>query len=195
MSNLLQVIRLKPQALTKKSNFPLMVDVPVNPEAAPYLVSSAKGGYLWIDKAHPGDIIRAAVQEIESPGKSFQTILNMVSERGIKENWGNVQPYTEAGVRDAIKYLEFYGLTDVEILVPRFRAEGNKDGPLERPEWLSTGNFDYPLHPTSWLPDNCVLVVPTDREFLGTLAHFSMKHVVIAVHNPSRGLAIAQDRK
>ena len=191
MSNLLQVIRLKSNAMGKKKTVvPLLVDVPVNPESAPFLVSSSQG-VLWVDKAHPGNIIKAAVRKISSPGAVFQEVIEAVITRGLKEKWGNVQPFSEEGVREAIKYLEFYGLTDMELLVPRTRGESNKNGPLTRPVWLDRNTFDIPVHPTSWVPDGCVVVVPTDREFLGTLAHFDMKQVMVVLHNPSRGLAFA----
>lgn len=192
MSNLLQVIRFKPQALKKKSNYPLMVDVPVDDEAAPFLVSSSKGGYLWIEKAHPGNMIKAAVQDIATPGQVFYEVLDAVIQRGAEEKWGNVHPYTEEGLKEAIKYLEFYGLTDVELLVSRSKSEKNSGSVRHRPEWLTTKKFDYPIHPTSWLPDNCIVVVPSDRGFVGTIAHFAPKKIIVAVHNPSRGLAVVK---
>lgn len=191
MSNLLQVIRLKSQAMQKKRTFPLMVDVPVNPELAPFLVSSSKG-VLWIEAAHPGDLVKAAVRQIESPGEFFQEVLQAVSERGAKDQWGNVHPFTGEGVREAIHHLEFYGIEEIEILVPRLRGEENKNGPHERPAWLTEESFNVPVRPSSWIPDKCAVVVPVDRDFLGTLAHFTPKQVMSVIHNPSRGMAIAK---
>lgn len=191
MSNLLHVIRVNPKAMKKKSAIPLMVDVSVTPEAAPFLVSSSQS-LMWIDQAHPGDIVKAAVRKITSPGAIFREVLETVISRGLKDNWGNVHPYSEEGVREAIRYLEFFDLTDVELLVPRTRSEKNEKGPMTRPVWLDRNTFDLPVHPTSWVPDGCVVVVPTDREFLGVLAHLSANQIMVILHNPSRGMAIAR---
>jgi len=191
MSNLLQVIRLKSQALQKKSAVPLMVDVPVNPALAPFLVSSTKG-VMWIEDVHPGNVVKAAVRDITSPGEFFQEVLMAVVARGARDQWGSIHPFSEDGVRAAINHLEFYGLEDIELLVPRTRGEKNKDGAHERPAWLCDESFHVPIRPSSWVPDNCVVVVPVDRDFLGTLAHFTPRQVMAVVHNPCRGIAIAQ---
>lgn len=188
MSNLLHVLRLKPQ---KKSSIPLMVEVPVNPELAPFLVSSTTG-VMWIEEAHPGDIIKAAVRKILSPAEVFAEIIQAVAKRGAEEQWGNVHPFTQEGVQAAIHHLEFYGLEDVELLVARTRGDEHKEGPHMRPEWLRTETFSVPLRPSSWVPEGWVVALPVERNFVGTLAHFSPHQIVLAVHNPSRGLALAR---
>ena len=192
MSNLLQVIRFRSQKAAKEGNLLLMADVSVNPDSAPFLVSSAEGGLQWLEKAHPGDIVKAAVQEITTPGKIFQDILSSVQERGVREKWGNTHPFTEKGVQDAVRYLEYYGLTEVELLIPRQRGEDSPDGVYTCPDWLNRKNLGHLVHPSSWIPDDCVVVVPIDKEFVGVLAHITVKQVVVVVHNPSRGVAIAR---
>ena len=45
---------------------------------------------------------------------------------------------------------------------------------------------------SSWVPDKCAIVVPRDREFVGVLGHLDPKSMVVCVHNPSRGMAVAR---
>ena len=189
MSNLLQVVRLKSEI--KKGTLPLLMEVPVDPTLMPVLVSST-AGFVWIDEAHPGDIVKAAVRKIENPGAVFAEIIQKVAERSHADQWGSVSPYSEEGVRDAIKYLEFYEVGEIELLVPFRRKEGNKGGEYVRPAWLTQENLNVSLRPTSWLPDDCVVAVPVDRDYVGTLAHLNPRTVVVVVHNASRGVAIAK---
>ena len=44
---------------------------------------------------------------------------------------------------------------------------------------------------THWLPENCAVVVPQNRDFLGFIGMVG-KNFVGVVHNPSRGLSIAR---
>lgn len=189
MSNLLRVVRLKGEL--KKGTLPLMMEVPVDPTLMPVLVSSTTG-FVWIEEAHPGDIVKAAVRKIESPGVIFVEILQKIEERSHTDQWGSVSPYSEEGVREAIKYLEFYEVGAIELLVPFRRKEGAKEGSYARPAWLTTENFNVPLRSTSWLHDDCVVAVPVDRDYVGTFAHFNLHTVVAVVHNASRGVAIAR---
>jgi len=190
MSNLLEVLRFQPKALKKKGAAPLMVDVPVSPDTAPYLVSSYDS-YMWIEKPHPGSIVKAAVRKIKTPGTAFQDVLQAIEFRGRRDEWGNVNPFSEEGVWGAIHHLEYYGIEDIELLVPPERGKDNKQGPYNRPEWLAPDTFNVVQRPTSWLPDDTVLALPVDRNFFGTLGHLSSSTVIVVVHNASRGMGIA----
>jgi hypothetical protein len=130
---------------------------------------------------------------MQSPGILFAEMLVALIERSVRDEWGSVQPYTEAGLREAVKHVETYDLEDLEILVPRLRPENSPGGPQERPGWLKDVLVDLELspRPTSWLPDNCAVVVPRDRNFVGVLGHLSPKHIMAIIHNASRGVAIA----
>ena len=191
MSNLLQVVRFKTQAV-KDGKVPIIMEFKVNPESAPYLVSSSTG-LMWIPEVHPGGIIKAAVRRDATPGDLFYSVLKEVVLRGVQDQWGNTLPFTEDGVRKAIEYVKSYDLEDLEILIPRIRSEGVKAGPVSRPEWLNPNNFKIPMRPSTWIPDKCVVVVPREREFVGVLGHLDAKSVVVCVHNPSRGMAFACD--
>ena len=191
MSNLLQVVRLNDKEM-KKGVLPLMMEVPVDPTLTPILVSSSTS-LLWVEEAHPGNVVKAAVRQITSPGEVFKEVLLKVEERSLRDEWGSTNPYSEEGVKEALKYLAFYELGDVELLVPFQRAADHKGGLYHRPEWLKTEAFNVPLRPTSWVPDDCVVAVPLDRDFVGTIAHLNPRTVVVVVHNASRGIAMAKD--
>lgn len=192
MSNLLQVVRVNPKTATKKGNIPLILEFKVHADTAPYLVTSTDG-LMWIEVAHPGDIVKAAVRDIESPAELFWAMTLSVIQRGKRDEWGNVHPFTKAGVLAAVAHLEDYELGDLEILVPRVRNKKNKDGKYQRPKWLHFEELGYPVRPSAWVPDDCAVVLPKDRDFVGLLSHLGPKQVAGAAHNPSRSIAVAWD--
>ena len=118
MSNLLQVTRMQPNAMEKKKAVPLFLEWPVNPELAPFLISSSTS-LMWIEEAHPGDQVRVAVRKISSPGEIFWSIVEAIGERGERDKWGNVHPFTEEGVLAAVDHVTSYELDPVELLFPR----------------------------------------------------------------------------
>jgi hypothetical protein len=185
VSNLLQVIRSQPKALAVKGNLPLLLEFSVSPESAPYLVTSTTG-VLWIEEAHPGDLIKSAVRDITSPGDLFRESLIAIAERGEEKHWGNVQPYTKLGLDAAVDYVQSYDLPDVEILV------SNSKGGL-KPKWLAPKEIQIPVRVSSWVPDNCAVVVPSNREYVGFIVHLKPKTVAMAIHNASRAIGIVWD--
>ena len=192
MSNLLEILRFQPSALQKKGAIPLGVDVPVNPDTAPYLVSSSLS-YVWVEGPHPGDIVKAAVRKIKTPGDAFRDVLAILESRGRKDNWGNVHPFSEDGVWEALHHLEYYGIEEIEVLVPRERVGKKGVTPYHRPEWLKKDSFNVHLRPTSWLPDDTAVALPIDRNFFGTMGHLNPLTIIVVVHNASRGIGIARD--
>ena len=187
MSQLLRILRLNSKALKnpgkgKKPPVPLILEWAVNGDTAPYLVSSSTA-VLWIEDPHEGNIIRAAVRKVPDPGVVFREILEAVRKRGREDQWGNIHPYTAAGLKGAVDHVQSYDLDDLEILVPR----KTKDVP--RPVWLN--DLGYPLKPSSWLPEDCAVVVPKDRDFVGVLGYLDVKVAAAVVHNASRGIAVA----
>jgi len=192
VSNLLQVVRVNPKAATKKGNVPLILEFKVHADTAPYLVTSS-AGLMWIEEPHPGDLVKAAVRDIESPGELFWAMTLSVIQRGKRDEWGNAHPFTKEGILAGATHLEDYELGDLEVLAPRVRDEGNEDGPYQRPDWLNPENLGYPVRPSAWVPDNCAIIVPRDRDFVGLLSHIGPKTVAAVAHNPSRSIAVAWD--
>lgn len=209
MSYLLEVYRDKATALKGKNNLPLFAEVEVSSESAPYLVSGAKAPLLWVEKPYAGeagDVVKAGIRDIKSPGEMFLTVLLSVESRGRRDNWGNVHPFTAKGLQAAIDHVSYHDLGDLEVLVPRLRGETNpneekpkgkkkpkpKVAAKKRPAWLHPNEFQLPFRPTSWLPEDCAVVVPKQREFVGRLTHLGVKTVFVVVHNPGRGIGIAR---
>jgi len=165
---------------------PLVVeDVPVDPQTAPYLVTSSKG-VLWIEKPHPGDVVKLAVRDV-TPGALFTELLEAVIARSEEEGWGSVVPYSEEGMKEAIQYLDSYDLRDVEVLIP---PTPKKDWP----DWLLYKNLNLPVRPSSWIPAGHAVVVPHDREYVGMLGHLDGRRVAAIVHNAPRGIAILKSK-
>ena len=199
MSNLLQVVRLGSEIMRgkgPKAVIPLIVEFQIDPMAKPFLVSSTSG-FLWVEEAHPGNVVKAAVRKGPAPGDLFLGVVQSIAERGAAEGWGNSFPFTRDGVKGAIEYVRSYDLDELELIIPRLREEKGKKGkkgkgPSPRPEWLRPETFNLPCRPSSWVPDDCVVVVPRDKSYVGILGHLDAKSVVVCVHNPSRGVAIAR---
>ena len=183
MSNLLQVSRMPTKAMSKKGVFPLYMEFKVSAEAAPYLVSSTKGS-LWVENPSSTGLVRAAIRQGATPAVLFKEIVEAVVQRGRESQWGNVQPFTPAGLKAALAHVNDYDMGKLEVLL------GAKKG-ATTPEWLQPLTLGVPVRKTSWLPEGTAVVVPSDRNFVGLLEHLGTKHVVFTVHNASRGIAVA----
>jgi len=198
--------------MEKSGAIPFELQGAVHPETSPYLVTKSKGGVLWVEESSSGNI-RAGVCSV-NPADIFMQIVEAVAERGLQLEWGNVHPYSLAGIKAAADYLNSYGVTDMEVLIPRIRlpekiipktdeklhqavevALGKQEEVVyDRPEWLNPKDVGLPLRPSSWLPNECAVVVPAERDFVGELTHISSKYVAAIVHNPSRTIAIAWNK-
>ena len=125
MAHLLAVQRLKSKAMQRKTNVPLILEFHVNPETAPYLVSSS-AGVMWINEPHPNDIVKAAVRGA-TIGEFFAEVVEATASMGREMKWGNVQPLTVEGLRAAVDHVEFYELGPVELLTPRAHKDEEED--------------------------------------------------------------------
>lgn len=211
MSNLLFVSRLASQALKRKGTVPLMLEFPVIEETAPFLVSSTSS-VMWVNNAHPGPSVKAAVREV-GLGAFFAEVIEAVVAMGREMQWGNVHPLTPEGVRAAIAHLEYYELGALELLIPRAHQasevvllDDNDDGEgveengkrvepvdLMPPELRPLiEDIGLPFRPSSWVPDNTIIVVPKDRTFVGVVSQVTNKKLAGVVHNAARGIAVSQ---
>lgn len=163
---LLQPIPLPKQALDKA--LPIM-EVPVDADLAPYLVSSLRGT-VWVPKASQKGFIRTAFRT--SAGLEAE-LIQAVLNRSQAEGWGSVQPFSPAGLKAAGEYLRSYEIKDIDCLVnPQTSLVLGKESV-----------------PTVWVPPGMALLVPKNRTFLGTLHFVSKEQVAAVVHNASRGMA------
>lgn len=181
MSVLLQVLGMG--SISKKGASPLMMEFQVEADAAPFLVSSTDS-LVWVPKASKGSAVRAAVRRgVAHQGAFFMEVVDEVARQGIESDWGNVRPLTPEGVQEAIEHLRFYGLDELDALVP-----------AESRAALVIMKQVQGVHvvPCPWLVGDQVVLVPSDRSFVGFVGYLDHKTVVSVVHNPSRGIAIAR---
>jgi hypothetical protein len=154
---------------------PQMMEFQVNPELAPFLVSSTRS-VVWVEQAGSQDQVRAAVRARR--GMESELIV-AIAEMGARAEWGNVQPLTTAGIKACCNHLKFYGLEQVECLVA-------PDTNIEAIDFK-----DLNVIQASWVPFDAVVVVPVDRGFVGTLGTLGQHKALALIHNASRGIGIA----
>lgn len=188
MSNLLQIVRSKADVTkTKKGMTPLILEFHVDAQTAPYLVSSSNG-VLWIDQPFAGEppFIKAAIRKGVTPGDIFVEASKAIFEKATEMRWGSAQPFTEEGLASAIDHVTSYSVGSVDILVsPKPLLDG---GSL--PLWIRDRELGENLRAAEWVPENCIIVIPSDRSFLGMLVHLSPMTTAMAIHNAARGFAM-----
>jgi hypothetical protein len=167
-----------PIPVTRKKT-PLYVEVPVDPVTAPYLVTATRTT-TWTDEALNGTMVRAAVRTgIKNTGPLYAEVVEAIAKRGVE--WDSVHPLTTEGITKAIEHIQYYGFAQVEALLPSKEAADL----VPKVEGLRVDLAD-------WLPDDTIVIVPQNREFVGILGRLSPTAVFVVVHNASRGVAIAK---
>lgn len=179
-NDLLQVLQA-PTEMFRRTATPLAAELPVDPQTAPYLVSTTRS-LMW----HPKDFggkVRAAMRQ-EPLGSLYSEVIREVCETSVQAEWGSVFPYTLQGLDQAIAYVEGYGLGDVEILAPAPEIDG-----LLREMSIYASKH---IVRVDYLPHRTVVVVPKDRDYLGTaMRPGDHDRWLVLLHNPSRGMAVA----
>tara|TARA_R110000824_G_scaffold151258_1_gene322228 strand:- start:1234 stop:1791 length:558 start_codon:yes stop_codon:yes gene_type:complete len=173
MATLTEMVAYKPPG----NRTLLYIEVPVSPGLeGPFMVSGSKRPFLWVRK-FPTGIVRAAVRKV--PWEFlFREALESIRQKCFDEEWGNWQPVTPQGVKNALAHLEEYDL-------PR---------PYDA---LHGVGFDTSLFPEGltiveavWVPAGWAVILPEDRAFVGTTFDMNGGHRAMVVHNASRGLAV-----
>ena len=177
MSHLLHLVKFD---RVKPSIKPLAFEFTASNEATPFLVSSSKS-LLWINEA-PTNVVRAAVRTKTRVQAFYTEVIQEVEDVGRSCNWGNVHPFTKEGVLNAISHVQFYDLGEIECLVHPNTKE-------KLAGVLAGSSVAYSI--CSWLSEDCVVVVPKDRAFLGFVGIMSSGFVSV-IQNPSRGMAIVR---
>lgn len=169
MADLLKIIKFN----NLKRN-PLLFEFKVQGELSPFLVTNSKS-ILWVDA--PNNTVRAGVRINTRVKDFFIEILEEISTVGKEADWGNIHDFSDEGIGKAISYLQDYDVGSVEILI-----HPNSSSQIKTPIKVTN---------THWLPENCAVVVPQDRDFLGFIGMVG-KNFVGVIHNPSRGISIAR---
>lgn len=158
----------------KAGRVPLMAEVLVEPDLAPFLVTSTKA-VTWIARA-VGGRVRSAIRTV-NPNAHFAELVEAVAVKSMEEGWGSVLPLTSEGAKQGVVYLVDHGFTDLTLLTAG-------DNPaLNPPEQVAVV-----LAP--WLPVGTAVLVPTDREYVGTTLDFGNGFIATVLHNASRGVVV-----
>ena len=198
-SSPLQVIYDMANKNPKEGIVPLFIEVPVNEDLAPFLVSRARSGSemtLWVDRVRGGRV-KAALREVPNLFDFFLEVVHRIQERGHHEEWGNVHPLSKEGIGSAIGHLKDHGFSesDLEILahpdMPWQAIEPSWKGDSDKGLVLSL--MGLAVQPTPWLDKDTLVVLPRDREMVG-FVFLTQQKVASVVHNASRGVALATSR-
>jgi len=172
--NLLDIVPLSPQK--KQANTLTLEDINVNPELAPFLVSSTRS-VAFVPFASHKKTIRAGIRS--RPGIESEMVAAVV-DAGSEFEWGNVHPLTTEGVQACLEHVSSYISVPLEIICA---ADTDLEG-VEIPEHIQQTT-------AKWLPKDALVVVPADRTYLGTLWLLGPDRVAAVIHNVSRGMAVA----
>ncbi|MDB4278183.1 hypothetical protein N9917_01135 [Deltaproteobacteria bacterium] len=175
----------------QKNVVTLIMEFQINPDCAPFLVSSTKS-LVWVSKFR-NDVVRAAVRRgVPSIGHYFMEVVFSIAAMGEETEWGNVHPLTRKGIEASVEHLKYFDIEEVELLVSESGYE--KDiakawrGKDEDGEPLILGT---PFSMCAWLEPGYVVAVPSDRDFLGFLG-WGNERMISLVHNAARGMAVAR---
>ncbi len=161
----------------KTDRVPLMIELPVDPTIAPYLVTTTKS-FLWLVQPLRDNKLRVAIRK-ENLEQLFGEVVQNIYEMGVSSSWGNSSPLSRDGIQKSIEYLQYYGITEVEILCC-------ETDPLS----LGSHFGKYSVTRVDWLSD-CYIVIPKDRSYFGSMTDFGSDNYAILIHNPSRGIAFS----
>lgn len=189
-SDLLLIAEMDPTARKKKGKaVPLLMEFKVNPDTGPFLVSSSRS-VMWVN-SHAGRV-RAGVRKIV-PGTLFNEAVQAVTKLGTEAEWGNVHPFTGAGLINAIAHLRSYDLSEIEILVNPKTGLDAGFPPVMLSEERESTLLGFPLMYAEWLDLDTIVVVPHERDFVGFLLQIDAAGTAVAVvHNASRGMGICR---
>ena len=141
---------------TSESNPPVALNIKVNPQLKPFLVSSSKS-LAWTERLD-NDLTMAASRPL---GENIQAeVVAALVERSIEMDWGNLFSHDSEGCNEAITYLRERGFSEIHVLV-------NPNSDLE-----SIDEEGVELIRASWVPLGCAVFVPEQREYLGNLVVF-----------------------
>ena len=170
--NLLDIVALSPKGTQSQLT---LEEIPVNRELAPYLITSMRS-VTWMSHASQKGTIRAGIRE---RAQVEAELVAAVIEMGTEAKWGNTHPLSTEGVQACLKHVAGYIEGPLEILCS---AETDLEG-VEIPEHFQQTQ-------AKWIPVDALVVVPVDRSYLGTMWVLGNR-VAAAIHNVSRGMAIA----
>ena len=152
-----------------------LVELTVNPETGPFLVSSFDS-LMWV-RAGQRQQVRAAIRPLPEGGvpEVFRQVIQEVVDTGVEANWGNVIQLSADGLREAVARIGEYDLGDYKIYV-------NPDDTFD----FLAGQETVPV---PGIPSQYVVVAPADPSLTGVV-FVSQRRFFVLVHNASRAIAV-----
>jgi hypothetical protein len=146
-----------------------MVEVKVNPETAPYLVSSTR--HLWWAESSKEGIVRVGINSAPLD-KQYTWFVEAVAKRGLDDAWGNVHPNNHMGYQLGLEHLRDYGFDDIQV-------------------WTSPNSYSPPnAKEVAWLPPGYAVMFPVDMDYVGHTLIFGDANYATILHNVARGIVV-----
>jgi hypothetical protein len=180
---LLQVVEQSHDLVSRGDAMLLFQEFAVNRNLAPFLVSAGKEELLWVERTFGGGVIRAAMRDDRDLTGIYRQVLRMVAQRGVRLQYGNTHPFTLSGLEAAVRYVRYYDIPDVVILVPI-------ESPFKATE-IEVEGVDVQILRAGWLPEGVAVAVPENRAYLGDLHLYGKKAYAVVIHNAIRAVSLA----
>ena len=207
---MLGIIDLRPDLKVRQGKNFIAMELPVDQRTAPYLVSSANG-LRWVPKA-PQGVVQVTVRSFpdEDYTKIFREVVDEILRKSKELSWGLDFPLTSQGLSDAQDLVLWHGFEQQDCLChpefewfqfiekewpeletsdPTYRMFEQWSASVKEGEAPSGELFGMNLVSASWLPSDLLVILPSNREFVGSVGVLFGDDVVIHVHNPVRSLA------
>lgn len=214
--DLLKVTTIPSFEKDKEGKAALAISVSVNPQTSPYLVRGFERFY-WVKKCSQNGELIAAVVPFNPKDKNriYQNIITEIYRTSYLKKSDFCYQLSFKGFRKAHDRMEKEGYGNTHILCnkdfdwPKFLSQKNtkpQDNIFDKfRDWkISLEKEEGPL-PVRVFGSNVVAVdflsskelvlVPSNRELLGTLGRVSKDKAIIVVSNPLRGISILKNER
>ena len=157
---------------------PLLLQIPIEPDVRPYLVSSTDG-WVWVSKSGNPNA-RVALRPIPQGGLAelAREALAEVIRASVEHHWGSVHPLTLEGIALAVAHPAGYGYEVIPLVSSDIDLASFRLDPLK-------------VEIADWLPAKTIVVVPIER-VESAQAMLTGNSVAAILLDPSRSFGVAQ---
>ena len=168
-------------AIPAEQRTPLAAEMSVEPELAPYLVTTTRS-LMWHNKDFDGKV-RAAFR-VGGLHDIYKDILSEIVVTSRSAGWESCFDYSLQGLASALQYVNTHGLPkELEVLAPPDEIDSLLHG-VTRWNGLPINRVDY-------LPPNTLAIIPKDKSYFGiALRRGDTERYLVLIHNPSRAIAL-----
>jgi len=156
-------------------------EFPVPSDTGPYIITGKGSLFLWVGGSR--QILRSAFRYSLTKEYIYASFVEEIIEANERMGWGSCHPLNEDGLESAYGYLRYYGIDEVDLIVPLDQYE-------KALKWA--GESGVEVFEVGWCPEDTWVFVPKDRSLLGVLVITSDNSYSVIAHNPSRGISICR---